>query len=147
MSRYDEWLFMQQQILAGEVVPGMHLSAPPSRRPTSDLQVAIAQSDTIVAHPGWQYFLNAIQARAEVSQRNLVVLQERLTTAEDPKIRRDIALCQGELTGLKFAATLVPQLVSMGEAMRAATADTLESTVPTAPHDAGVSGAEVTHNG
>ena len=147
MSRYDEWLFMQQQILAGIQQPGIHLSAPPPRRTTPDLQVAIAPSATIVAHPGWQYFLNALQARTEVSQRNLVVLQERLVTAEDPKIRRDIALCQGELTGLKFAATLVPQLVSMGETLRAATADTLESTAPTAPHDAGVSGAEVTNNG
>lgn len=147
----QEWMTLQQAIAAkpdeyGYLRPHMVARAP-SRpgAPTADYQVAIAQAETIVAHPGWQFFLNALEAEVQNKKAALAHWQDALLEAENATARLNVNQLKGELTGLKFAATLVPQLVSLGEAVRAATADSLESTAPTDPRDAAVTGAGETN--
>jgi uncharacterized protein (DUF342 family) len=75
---------------------------------------------TVVLHPGWQMFLDHLDAHLEALTKRLATLQDRIVTGVELgdalaalKLQsRDLA---GEIRGLTLAKNLVPQMIEAGD--------------------------------
>ena len=124
-TRYEEAL---QALVAWDAARHPHLKAPPSNRLTMPFDVAIAQADTIVSHPGWQFFLNALKARVDTLQEAQAAAVRQLVDSTDGNVdtllalKNELRFLNGQLDGLQFAASLIPTLVDAGVKGRQAAA-------------------------
>lgn len=78
------------------------------------------KAQTVVDHPGWQWFLDRLESRVQEieTQRHQLINAMVGGPALGPDLERlKMALnkCDSELAGLRFAATLIPQAVEMGQ--------------------------------
>ena len=78
------------------------------------------KAQTIVDHPGWQFFLDSLASRVH----DIETERQRIASAMilGPSLGQDLerqklALnkCDRELAGLRYAATLIPQAVDLGQ--------------------------------
>lgn len=72
---------------------------------------------TVVDHPGWQVFLNHLEALVAARTKEKERSIEELLTAVGTKVeglRLSIQALDGELKGLKLACALIPGLIETG---------------------------------
>lgn len=78
------------------------------------------KAQTVVDHPGWQWFLDALASRVHEieTQRTHVATAMIMGPALGQDLERQkitLNKCDSELAGLKYAASLIPQAVELGQ--------------------------------
>lgn len=126
--------------------------------PRETLTMLTHKAQTVVDHPGWQYFLDALQSRVEILQRNRASIITSMTDspAMGPALEAlkvQLKVVDGELAGLRYAATLIPNAVTIGQHIaadlsgvtpRAAASPPTQDTGASAPGAANLNGRKET---
>lgn len=100
-----------------ELVARQNAAKPKVAQPP--LTVALQQARTVVEHPGWQFFLNSLQDRVEKLETQRAGLMRQMIDGAEMGPMLDtlkVALREvnGELRGLQYAASTIPNIVEMG---------------------------------
>jgi hypothetical protein len=95
---------------------------PPTSHPFQQRSALIEpthKAQTVVDHPGWQWFLDQIETKVQTLERERQMYVDRLTGDEQGqpldhwKMRfREVS---GTIAGLRYAATLIPNAVTLGQ--------------------------------
>ena len=77
------------------------------------------KSQTVVDHPGWQFFLDAIETRVkEIEGKRQATTQKMIFgTAmghELELLKIELNVMDAEVAGLRYAASLIPEAVEVG---------------------------------
>ena len=86
------------------------------------LMDVVYKAETVIQHPGWQYFLDAVESRVKTLSNERDVIARRMVSGDEMgadlehmKIR--LNRLEAEMSGLRFAASLIPQAVDFGAAI------------------------------
>ena len=78
------------------------------------------KAQTVVDHPGWQYFLDAVESRVKTLRDERDVIARRMVSGDElgqdlERMKIKLNRIEAEMGGLRYAATLIPQAVEFGQ--------------------------------
>jgi hypothetical protein len=81
-----------------------------------------AKSQSVVAHPGWQLFLDRLATRRESLTKQRDRLQSEMNygpaLGQDlERLKMQMQVVTGEMSGVEFAASIIPEMLEAGEKM------------------------------
>ena len=84
------------------------------------LMDVVYKAETVVQHPGWQYFLDAVEYRVKTQSNERDVIARRMVSGDElgqelERMKIKLNRLEAELSGLRYAATLIPQAVEFGQ--------------------------------
>lgn len=95
--------------------PEIAAKAPIQPQRVADLTT---KSQSVVAHPGWQMFLDRLATRRELLLTKRAVLERAILDGDgtdERGMKLDLRTIKGELAGLEFASTIIPDMIAEGE--------------------------------
>ena len=78
------------------------------------------KAQTVVDHPGWQYFLDALESRVKTLSAERDAIARRMVSGDElgqelERLKIRLNRIDAEMTGLRYAASLIPQAVEFGQ--------------------------------
>ena len=97
-----------------KVVNGQHAPAGWPR-----LMDTVYKAETVIQHPGWQYFLDAVESRVKTLSAERDTIARRMVSGDEmgadlERMKIKLNRLEAEMAGLRYAATLIPQAVEFG---------------------------------
>jgi len=71
-----------------------------------------------VGHPGWQMFLDRLASRRTLLAARSGILERAILDSDgvgDPAMKLELRTIRGEMAGLDFASTIIPDMIREGE--------------------------------
>lgn len=77
------------------------------------------KAQTVVDHPGWQFYLDALETRIKGIEKRRVATAERMVTGTEmgkelELLKINLNAMDAEMAGLRFAQTLIPEAIKSG---------------------------------
>lgn len=115
MPEYKDWLDLKARH------PEQFKKTPVQRSPEA-IGDLTTKSRMVIAHPGWQLFLDRLATRQDLLAKQRNVLQGEMVDGDAlgpdlERIKLKIQIIKGEEAGLTFAAEIVPAMLEAGERM------------------------------
>ncbi len=116
MPEFKDWQDYKARHPAQFPAPGR---TPHSPEALGDLTT---KSRSVVAHPGWQLFLDRLASRQDALTKSRDALQRDMMHGpalghELDLLKLSIQVIEGEIAGLEFAASIIPSMLEAGEQM------------------------------
>ena len=78
------------------------------------------KAQTVIDHPGWQYFLDALESRVKTLSTERDAIARRMVSGDElgqelERLKIRLNRIDAEMTGLRYAASLIPQAVEFGQ--------------------------------
>lgn len=78
------------------------------------------KAQTVIDHPGWQYFMDAVESRVQTLSAERDTIARRMVSGDElgqelERMKIKLNRIEAEMSGLRFAATLIPQAVAFGQ--------------------------------
>ena len=84
------------------------------------LMDVVYKAETVVQHPGWQYFLDAVESRVATLSFERDNIARRMVSGDEmgadlERMKIKLNRLEAEKSGLRYAATLISQAVDFGQ--------------------------------
>ena len=116
MPEYEDWQDFKRR--------HPDFGKPPAREAIRPERIAdlTAKSQMVVAHPGWQLFLDRLASKQDLLAKQRQGLERELVDGDAlgrdlERLKLKIQVIKGEEAGLTFAAGIVPAMLEAGERM------------------------------
>ena len=78
------------------------------------------KAQTVLDHPGWQHFADALETRMVEVKASRAQFAERMVNGSEmgaqlELLKLNVNKCDAELAGLRFAASVIPQTIELGQ--------------------------------
>ncbi len=86
----------------------------------SPLADVVYKAETVIQHPGWQYFIDAVESRVKTLSIERDAIARRMVSGDEmgadlERMKIKLNRLEAEMGGLRYAATLIPQAVDLGQ--------------------------------
>ena len=118
MPEREEWVKLTARQAQAEQQPShVHLQRTPGL--SGRLSEITHKAQTVVDHPGWQFFLDTLESRVQhLTAEHKGLVRQMITS---PALGQDLERMKiklnkidAELAGLRYAASVIPQAVELG---------------------------------
>jgi len=80
------------------------------------------KAQTVVDHPGWQFYLDSLETRIKEIEKRRIATAERMVSGTEmgkelELLKINLNAMDAEMAGLRFAQTLIPQAIEQGNSV------------------------------